>query len=147
VPPRSQTAGAGCWAGLVRSRKVDELIAAVRSAALVIQGEPGIGKTSLLRYGVRVAHPPAARTGGRSAWSSHRRARAFGPTLTVPTASSRVACVLRFAAGRSPGPPVQRSKAKREPVRQRCHDGSPRIQELHHRCPAPSNVDREGPWL
>src|SRR4051794_12786122 len=39
-------------------RSVDELIAAAhdgRSAALVLQGEPGIGKTSLLRYAVRVA--------------------------------------------------------------------------------------------
>src|SRR3954454_22737918 len=39
-------------------RNVDELIAAVRdggSAALVLQGEPGIGKTSLLRYAARAA--------------------------------------------------------------------------------------------
>jgi DNA-binding CsgD family transcriptional regulator/tetratricopeptide (TPR) repeat protein len=39
-------------------RNVDGLIAAVRtgrSAALVIQGEPGIGKTSLLRYARRAA--------------------------------------------------------------------------------------------
>ena len=39
-------------------RTVDGLIAAVRdgrSAALVVQGEPGIGKTSLLRYAVRAA--------------------------------------------------------------------------------------------
>jgi DNA-binding CsgD family transcriptional regulator/tetratricopeptide (TPR) repeat protein len=39
-------------------RQVDELVAGVRdgrSAALVLQGEPGIGKTSLLRYAVHAA--------------------------------------------------------------------------------------------
>src|SRR4051794_41128561 len=43
-------------AGEIRS--VDELIATVRaghSAALVFQGEPGIGKTSLLRQALRAA--------------------------------------------------------------------------------------------
>lgn len=42
----------------VETRLVDELVAAVlagRSAALVVPGEPGIGKSSLLRYAARAA--------------------------------------------------------------------------------------------
>src|SRR4051794_20495874 len=54
VPPD----GGGLLGRAAETRRIDEVLAAARnglSAALVLVGEPGIGKTSLLRYAARAA--------------------------------------------------------------------------------------------
>jgi predicted ATP-dependent serine protease len=58
VLPGEPVSTGGLLGRAAELRSVDELLAAVwsgRSAALVLVGEPGIGKTSLLRYAARAA--------------------------------------------------------------------------------------------
>ena len=61
-----------------------EAVGAGESRALVLRGEPGVGKTALLEYLVEQA--PAFRV-ARGAVYRHRRARRFGrPSASLPGA-------------------------------------------------------------